>query len=424
MEAARHSGKSGFAAVLFRRTYPEITAPGGMWPESMTIYPHLAGKPNAGRMAWTFPSGAEIKFAHMQHETDVLSWLGAQIALIGFDQLETFEESQFWYMLSRNRSVCGVRPYIRATANPSPGWLADLLAWWINPDTGYPITERAGVLRWFARIADKLEWYDRPQDAPVGVAVKSLTFVPARLEDNRILMEADPSYDASLRALPHIEQERLRKGNWRISDIDGEWPRDYFEGIYFETWPENLLCKVVSLDPSKGKASRLGDDSAFVMLGVDPDGDLWADADMDNERPVEPLHGVAGGRSIVTDGITICQVFAPQAFVVEVNGFQELVARAFLRVAKEKGLHLPLFTINSTDNKQARIRTLGTYLAQRRLRVRNTPGGRRLVQQMREFPNAEHDDGPDALKMAEQMADYLLNGQGASDKKQPQALRA
>jgi phage terminase large subunit-like protein len=36
----------------------------------------------------------------------------------------------------------------------------------------------------------------------------------------------------------------------------------------------------------------------------------------------------------------------------------------------------------------------------RELRVRNNPGGRLLVDQLMDFPNADHDDGPDALEMA------------------------
>jgi len=33
---------------------------------------------------------------------------------------------------------------------------------------------------------------------------------------------------------------------------------------------------------------------------------------------------------------------------------------------------------------------------------------RLLVEQMRDFPNADHDDGPDALEMAQRLASKLL----------------
>ena len=81
-------------------------------------------------LQWQFPSGAKLKFAHLEHEKTKYDWQGSQIPLIGFDELTHFSRSQFLYMLSRNRSTCGVRPYIRATTNPdADSWVADFIAW-------------------------------------------------------------------------------------------------------------------------------------------------------------------------------------------------------------------------------------------------------------------------------------------------------
>src|SRR3954454_4436898 len=95
----------------------------------------------------------------------VYNWQGAQIALICFDELTHFRAHQFFYMVSRNRSTCGVRPYIRATCNPdADSWVAEFLAWWIDPETGLPIPERAGVMRYYVRVSDKIIWADRPEE--------------------------------------------------------------------------------------------------------------------------------------------------------------------------------------------------------------------------------------------------------------------
>jgi predicted phage terminase large subunit-like protein len=121
----------------------------------------------------------------------------------------------------------------RGTCNPdADSWVAELIAWWINQDTGYPIPARAGVLRWFIRIGDSIIWADRPEDlaehkAPnengelVPIPPKSLTFIPAKLSDNRALMAADPGYLANLMALPLVERERLLGGNWKIRAAAG-----------------------------------------------------------------------------------------------------------------------------------------------------------------------------------------------------------
>jgi hypothetical protein len=132
----------------------------------------------------------------------VYDWHGAQITLICFDELTHFTKYQFFYMLSRNRSTCGVRPYIRATCNPDANsWVADWVAWWIDPETGLPIPERAGVLRYFVRVAeqiiladrpqDLLQYLPRPEDLTPGIDPPrpiSVTFIPAKVFDNAALL--------------------------------------------------------------------------------------------------------------------------------------------------------------------------------------------------------------------------------------------
>lgn len=220
LEPTRHIHNPRFGAIIFRNSYKQITMEGGLWDESMTIYPLLNAEPKVGSLSWHFPLGARVSFSYLGHEKDKLVYQGAQIPLACFDQLEQFSESQLFYILSRNRSTCGVRPYMRATCNPQPdSWLSRLLAWWIDQKTGYAIEERSGVIRWFARVSGQLVWADSreallesyPQSLP-----KSLTFIRASVWDNRILLEKDPGYLANLMALPYVEQEQLAYGNWRI----------------------------------------------------------------------------------------------------------------------------------------------------------------------------------------------------------------
>lgn len=215
--------------------------------------------------------------------------------------------------------------------------------------------------------------------------------------------------------------EKQELGGAFVSPEGVEWPDEYFDRhIWFDRWPDDLICKVMYLDPSKGRLDKHGDFSAYIMLGVDRAWNLWVDCDMNNKRPVEAMYG-SGGGSMAEDGLRLYLDFKPQALCVETNGFQEWVPQSLFRYASEKGLVLPLWGLNNTENKQARIRSLGTYFAQKRFRVRDTPGGRMLVGQLKEFPVAEHDDGPDALKGAEVMANRLMNG-AADDGPTPHLL--
>lgn len=61
--------------------------------------------------------------------------------------------------------MCGVKPYHRATCNPdADSWVANFISWWIDQDSGYPIEERCGKIRWFIRRDEKVYWADRKQD--------------------------------------------------------------------------------------------------------------------------------------------------------------------------------------------------------------------------------------------------------------------
>lgn len=221
LEPIRHIANSDFGAVIFRRTSPEITNEGGLWDESEKLYPLLGATPRVHVNEWEFPEGAKVKFAHMQHEKDKYKWQGSQIPFIGFDEITHFSKSQFFYMLSRNRSMCGIKPYIRGTCNPDcDSWIAEFISWWINPDTGLAITERSGIIRYFINVSDKIIWGDSKEELMKeygnDVLPKSFTFIPATLADNQKLMEADPGYLANLKALPAVEQARLLGGNWKI----------------------------------------------------------------------------------------------------------------------------------------------------------------------------------------------------------------
>lgn len=230
----RWVGNPHFGAVIFRRTYPEIEAEGGLWDESETIYPLVGGVGSRHAMTWNFPGGGAISFSHMADEADRLRWMGAQVPFIGFDQLETFTETQFWYMMSRNRSSCGTPLQIRATCNPNPdSFVARLVEWYIDPATGYPIKERSGRRRYFARAGDAFDWADTPNELirrhGKECMPKSFTFIAATIQDNPILLRKNPRYLSNLRAMSLVDNEQLEKGNWKIRASAGlVFKREWF----------------------------------------------------------------------------------------------------------------------------------------------------------------------------------------------------
>jgi predicted phage terminase large subunit-like protein len=269
MEPLRHMANPQFGAVYFRRTMPMITAEGGAWDKGHELYVPLGARMiQAPQLTAVFPSGAKLSFRQLQYEDSVHDWQSAQIALELFDELTQFTRRQFFYMLSRNRSTSGVHSYVRAATNPDPdSWVREFISWWIDDETGLPIPERSGVLRYFVRVDDTLEWADSPDDliARFGPEVDplSVTFIPSSVYDNRALLERDPAYLAKLKALPRWEREQLLGGNWNARASAGMiFARSDFE--------------IVDCSPQLRTSIRYWDRAATEQSETSPDPDWTA----------------------------------------------------------------------------------------------------------------------------------------------------
>jgi len=205
----------------------------------------------------------------------------------------------------------------------------------------------------------------------------------------------------------HTAFEREKQGSPLNPELC-EWPQEYFaEPLWFECWPSELRVRVIALDPSKGTNDRTGDYSAFVVLGVDHVGLLYVQADL--QRRPSP--------QIVADGVELVRLHRPDALGVESNQFQELLAEQFAAELTRQGVvGVRPWTIDNRISKAVRIRRLGPLLAGHRFRFKlHCPGTRLLVQQLRNWPAGDHDDGPDALEMAVRLAGVLLDGSARDD---------
>jgi hypothetical protein len=187
-----------------------------------------------------------------------------------------------------------------------------------------------------------------------------------------------------------------------------EWPEDYFEKhIWFDEWPTHYQVKTMALDPSKGGHDKAGDYSAYAMVCVDRENVVWVQADLER-RPTPQM---------VADGLRLYRDFLPTVFGVEATQYQELLIGEFKAEFRRQALFdVEPAPIESKENKCVRIRRLGSLLSTRRLRFKaNCAGTKRLVDQCRDFPLGDHDDGPDALEMAIRLAGQLIHGRGPVD---------
>lgn len=419
LDALRHRYNPHFAGVVFRRTMPEVRMPGGLWEESLKVYGLVQGaRPLIMPAEWHFQAGAKVKFAGLEYDHTVLAWHGSQVPFIGFDELCTFSSYQFWYLQSRNRSArAGFKPYIRATCNPdADSWVAELIAWWIDQDTGFPIPERSGVIRWFVRVGDNLVWADRPQDLkpaligapefddrgnPIPYEPVSLTFIASTIYDNPALLRGDPSYLAKLLALPTLERERLLKGNWKIKPSAGLFfRRTWVEQVEEYQLPKDLLLargwdlagtpKTQSNDPdwtcgTKGGKTMDGSGVYYVL---------------DHFR----MRGTPGEVETAIDATTRldgrdCEVWLPQdpgqAGKSQVLNFVQRLDGYSVRYSPESARNVDPAKIQGTA-KEVRFRPFSARAEAGHVKVLKGPWNEVWFQQLEGFPDLTHDDDVDS----------------------------
>ena len=108
--------------------------------------------------------------------------------------------------------------------------MAKFIEWWIDPNTGYPIPERSGKIRWFIRRNETLYWANTRQELweQFNLQTEEERQEPPlghvhRLETERQsgIAPVNPGYLANLKALSVIERERLLNGNWKIKAAAG-----------------------------------------------------------------------------------------------------------------------------------------------------------------------------------------------------------
>lgn len=281
LEPLRFFNKTNVNAAIFRRHHSDLGLPGAVWTESQKVYGSLGIHPNLTKMQYQFSEHSYLKFAGLQYDSDVYKWQGSQLDFIGFDELTQFTEYQFFYLIARLRSVSGkIIPYARATCNPEKGWVSELLEWWIDKDTGYPIPERCGKLRYLLRIDDVKYWFDSRESADFFIKTKklhdkiaplSITFIAATLNDNQELLKNDPTYYAKLAQLPDAEQQKLLYGRWWFKPAGKLFKAEWFKS--FVIAPAHPDCILVTVDTAS--STNTANDFTVFQLWMRQEGNVY-----------------------------------------------------------------------------------------------------------------------------------------------------
>lgn len=412
LESLRHVIRNtGFFACYFRRNATQVRNPGGLWDESMKLYALAGGVPVAHSLEWQWTEGGKVKFAHLEHDATVLNWQGSQIALICFDELTHFSANQFWYMLSRNRSMCGVRPYVRATTNPdADSWVAEFISWWIDQETGLPIVERGGKIRWFIRVNEALVWADTPEELKAlhgdQVMPKSVTFIPATIHDNKKLLESDPGYMANLMALDTVERERLLGGNWKIRPAAGLFFKKECVRWYDHTKPPVYLNIYAASDYAVTDGG--GDYTELGIFGIDPAQNIFV---------LDWWYGQTDSSVWIEKQIDMIAQWKPIEWIGEAGVIMRALESSINKRMMERRVFCSLRWLASITNKPTRARAFQARWAMGKVYMpmdaseypTGLPWAQRLLHQMENFPlEGVHDDGVDVCSLIGRAIDELF----------------
>lgn len=189
--------------IFFRRELPQLEA---AIARSKELYFKFGACWHEQKKSWTFPGGATLKFRPLERDADAEKYQGHDYTDVMFEELGNYPDPAPYNKLRGTlRSAAGVPVHLCSTGNPGgPGhhWIKERF---IDPAPGgwQIIRDEHG---------------------------QSRIFIPAKVQDNQILLYSDPHYVARLK---QSGSEALVRA-W----LDGDW--DVVEGAYFDCWRADL----------------------------------------------------------------------------------------------------------------------------------------------------------------------------------------
>ena len=225
----------GLSCLLVRRTLPEL--------KTNHVIPFLREyngilSYSDSEKALLFPNGSRIALGYCAADKDALRYQGQEYDVIAIDEATQLSEFRFSIFKACLRGSNDFPRRMYLTCNPG--------------GIGHSWVKRLFVDRDFREG-------ENPDD---------YNFIPARVFDNPILIEADPEYVSSLESLP----ERLRDA-W----LYGRW--DVFEGQFFPEF--DVAIHVCTRREIPSRLSRFialdygFDRLAALLVGIDEQGNVW-----------------------------------------------------------------------------------------------------------------------------------------------------
>lgn len=211
---------------------------------------------------------------------------------------------------------------------------------------------------------------------------------------NQAAMDKGSEVSWAARPILTLMKIRARDGH---ATFDSEYQNDPLSGddamfanslTYWTELPENLIY-FGALDPSLGKAGASRDPSAILVGGYHREtGKLYVvEAQVKKRLP----------DLIIEDVIRMQKQYHCQRWFVETVQFQEFLKDELVKRSAQRGIPVPATATKPNTDKMLRIESLQPHMVNGLILLHSSQAT--LISQLRHFPKADHDDGPDALEM-------------------------
>lgn len=253
LSALQGVDKKGYSALLIKKELVSTKdTAGGMMQDAKFILEEFGDCQYraSDNPTFIYPTwGSAISFTHSNFESTTDKRIqeaqerakNFQCSFIAFDELTNFSFDNWWYWTSRNRDSSGMRSKMICTFNTnSHHFTRTMIDWYIGED-GRVIPERIGKIRYFYKQGETerdFVWGDTKEEVirkagltvsaelrEAGIdpstMVKSFTFMPSKMADNRILINAtEGGHVANIANMGGTEREKLFEANWN-TDTSG-----------------------------------------------------------------------------------------------------------------------------------------------------------------------------------------------------------
>ncbi len=232
--ALQYVHRSDYAAILFRKTFTDLTLPGALMDMA---HEWLEGTDAVWReksKSWVFPSGATLTFGYLDGPNDRFRYQSSEFQFIGMDEITQLREIDYTYLFSRLRRGAGSDIPLRMRSASNPGGAGHD---WV-----------------------KQRFINEGSDA-------GRPFIPGRLEDNPHMDQV--AYLRSLANLDVVTRAQLRDGDWTARAGGHKFQRQWFE-IVDAAPAQCQLLRFWDMAATEAKPGKDPDYTVGTLMGLSP----------------------------------------------------------------------------------------------------------------------------------------------------------